>query len=132
MTSRKNPRLKQKRNKRQAGQAGEDAAVALLLQEGFAVITKNFKTSFGEIDIIAEDGDTLCFVEVKSRSSEAFGVPAEAVTVKKRRKIAQVASAYLARFFPEGRTCRFDVVAVSHGDGVFEAELIRDAFRIEE
>jgi putative endonuclease len=131
MTSRKKSRLKQKKNKRQVGKDGEDAAAALLLQEGFTVITTNFKTSFGEIDIIAEDGDTLCFVEVKSRSGDAFGVPAEAVTVKKQRKIAKVAAAYLTRSLPAGRTCRFDVVAVSHGGGVSKVELIRDAFRAE-
>ena len=109
--------------------AGENAAADLLRSEGFRIIKRNFKTKIGEIDVIAEEDDILCFVEVKARSSEKHGAPAEAVTPRKQSKIAKIAAAYLAWKHPEGRTCRFDVVSVLEKDGQPVVELIRDAFR---
>ncbi len=129
MTDRKkNPQ----RSKQYVGQAGEKAAAALLRKEGFRIIEYNFKTPLGEIDMIAEEDDVLCFVEVKTRRSATFGGPAEAVTPRKQHQIAKVAAVYMSRNCPGGRTCRFDVVTVMEKDNLPVADLIRDAFRVED
>jgi putative endonuclease len=114
------------------GRSGEDAAEALLREENFTILQRNYRTRLGEIDIIAEEGDVLCFVEVKTRRSSATGVPAEAVTPRKQRQIAKVAAVYLDRYHPQGRNCRFDVVSVTDRGGRAEAEIVRDAFRLDD
>lgn len=119
------------KNKQDVGRAGEKTAAALLREEGFRIIKRNFSTSLGEIDIIAEEDDVLCFVEVKARTSRAYGNPAESVTPRKQHQIAKVAAAYLSRNHPEGRTCRFDIVTVMEENGLPVGRLVRDAFRIE-
>lgn len=117
--------------KQRIGNAGEAVAEDLLRSEGYRIIERNFRTAFGEIDLIAEEDGILCFVEVKTRRSNAFGGAAAAVTPRKQRKIAMVAAGYAGRNFPQGKTCRFDVVAVLWRDGKHDAELIRDAFRLD-
>ncbi len=111
------------------GEKGEGAAVKFLKKKGYKVIERNFRTSIGEIDIIASDGETLAFVEVKSRESLMYGQPFEAVNFKKKRKIANVALIYLKRF-KELPPCRFDVVSICYEGGRAECELIRDAFEV--
>lgn len=98
-------------NKRK-GQTGEDLAVACLIAEKYAVVKRNFRTSTGEIDIVATDGDCLIFVEVKARLSDDYGCPAEAVTYAKRRTINKVAAEYIKKFRLFDRPVRFDVVEV--------------------
>ncbi len=132
MTSRKKNPQNPRRSKQHVGQAGERAAAALLREEGFRIIERNFRTPLGEIDVIAEEDDVLCFIEVKTRRSEAYGGPAEAVTPRKQRQIAKVAAVYISRNCPEGRTCRFDVVTVMEKDDLPVADLIKDAFRAED
>jgi putative endonuclease len=117
-----------RRSNQDIGRSGEDAAEALLREENFRIIDRNFRTRLGEIDIIAEEGDMLCFIEVKT----AKGLPAEAVTARKQRQIAKVAAVYLDRYHPSGRVCRFDVVSVTEKHGSAEAEIVRDAFRMED
>ncbi|MCK4881465.1 MAG: YraN family protein, partial [Candidatus Omnitrophica bacterium] len=95
----------------QLGQAGEDAAVAFLEREGYQILRRNFRNKFGEIDIIAKDRDTVCFVEVKTRTSEAYGSPFESVTKSKQRKIIYVALSYLNAQGREEANVRFDVVS---------------------
>lgn len=131
MAGRKKIPQSPKKNKQDIGQAGEKAAAALLREEGLRIIKRNFSTSLGEIDIIAREDDVLCFVEVKARTSRAYGSPAEAVTLRKQRQIIKVAAAYLSRNHPNGRTCRFDVVTVTEENGLPVARLLRDAFRTE-
>lgn len=131
MTSRKRNPQRPRRSKQHVGQAGEKAAAALLRKEGFRIIAYNFKTPLGEIDVIAEEGNVLCFIEVKTRRSVAYGSPAEAVTPRKQRQIARVAAVYVSRNCPEGRDCRFDVVTVIDGNDLPVVDLIRDAFRLE-
>jgi putative endonuclease len=85
----------------------------------------------GEVDLIAERGALLVFVEVKTRRSVGTGMPAEAVTALKRKRIAAVALAYLARRRWTERPCRFDVVEVSvSGERVSSVRHIEDAFRL--
>jgi putative endonuclease len=101
------------------GIAGENAAVAELERRGYAVIERRYRTRHGEIDIVAEDGDTIVFVEVKVRAGAERGTAAEAVTVAKQRKVVAMARDYLSRHRLTDRRCRFDVVAI---DGIGEGE----------
>jgi putative endonuclease len=94
------------------GQAGEAAAAAWLETRGYAILARNARTRFGEIDLVARDGGVVVFVEVKSRSGTAFGHPADAVTGRKQRRLARLAEAYLRREGLDGWPVRFDVVAV--------------------
>ena len=116
-------------NKRQVGGVYEETAKAFLEKEGYKIVAANYRTKFGEIDLIGYDGGTLCFIEVKYRRSTAYGYPAEAVTARKAATIRRVAQAYLQMegfYRPGGNLpmCRFDVVSVL-GE---EITLIRNAF----
>lgn len=93
------------------GRQGEELAAAYLESRGMRVIERNFRVQGGEIDLIAEDGRYLAFVEVKTRRGGAFGRPREAVDVRKQAHLICAARAYLARF-PSPPFCRFDVVEV--------------------
>jgi putative endonuclease len=124
---------------RGAGTRGEALAVAELRRRGYRVLERNFRTPVGEIDVVAEEGETLCFVEVKWRRGTAMGHPGEAVTAEKQRRIARAAEWYLARRRGPARPCRFDVVAIiatpdpvaiiAAPDEAASVELVRDAFR---
>ena len=94
------------------GKSGEDLAAAELERLGYAVLARRYRTNHGEIDIIAQDGDTLVFVEVKSRTSADCGTAAEAVTRDKQRRLASMAADYLARNNLSDVPCRFDVIAI--------------------
>ncbi|HET9793538.1 MAG TPA: YraN family protein [Thermoanaerobaculia bacterium] len=115
---------------RASGERGESLAVSFLRRNGFRIRERNFRTPAGELDVIAEEADLLCFVEVKWRRGPVAGHPAAAVTPEKQRRIARAAEWYLARRRLHGRACRFDVVAiVGNEDDVPSATLYRDAFR---
>ncbi len=94
---------------------GEELAVAELERRGYAILARRYRTRAGEIDIIARDGETTVFVEVKARVSDEFGSAAEAVTAWKQRRLARMAVDYLARTGLACGPCRFDVVAI---DGI--------------
>jgi putative endonuclease len=94
------------------GKMGEDLAAAELRRRGYAIIECRYRTKFGEIDIVARDGDTTVFVEVKARAGDDFGGGAEAITRWKQRKLAQMAIDYLSRHHLHDQPCRFDVVTV--------------------
>lgn len=111
------------------GDKGEGLAEKFLRKNGYRIRERNYRTRIGEIDIIADDGDTLVFVEVKTRESIACGLPFEAVTSVKKRKIAGSALLYLKRL-KEVPPCRFDVVSIYYDNGRPEFELIRDAFEV--
>ena len=113
------------------GDAGETLAAEYLQKKGCRILKKKFKAAGGEIDLIVCDGDTLAFVEVKSRRSTAFGSAAAAVDHHKQQKIARTAEAYLQqqRF---DRCCRFDVVEVycKAPDGV-RINWLKNAFEMD-
>jgi putative endonuclease len=109
------------------GEKGEGLAAKFLRKKGYKIIEQNYQTRIGEIDIIAMDGETLVFVEVKTRESLYYGRPFEAVTGLKRRKISNVATLYLKRL-KDVPPCRFDVVSICHERGKPQFELIQDAF----
>lgn len=92
-------------------------AVNYLTERGYTILHRNYRRKFGEIDIIAQDGPTLVFAEVKTRSSDAFGSPASAVTSRKQKQISRAALDYLAQKKLFDHDARFDVLAVVTGDG---------------
>ena len=94
------------------GISGEDLACAELRGRGYAILERRYRTRFGEIDIIARDGSTVVFVEVKTRLNRDFGGAAAAVTGWKQRRLTQMAVDYLARRRLQDCPCRFDVVAI--------------------
>jgi putative endonuclease len=99
------------------GRTGERLAAEELSQQGYRILEQNFRCSYGEIDLIAEDEHDLIFVEVKTRRGNAFGLPEEAVTRRKQQKIVQVASYYLDLHACSNRSWRIDVVAVQLSRG---------------
>ena len=96
------------------GRAGEKRAVKFLKNKGFKILKTNYNTPLGEIDIIAEDKETIVFVEVKTRTSEDYGLPREAVDRRKQEKYYKTATFYLQREKKMERECRFDVVEVEN------------------
>ena len=91
------------------------------MQDGYRILERNFRSRYGEIDIVAEDGDDLVFVEVKTRRGVAYGLPEEAVTVRKQRKLVELALYYLDMHACSERSWRIDVVAVQlSSSGKFE------------
>jgi putative endonuclease len=111
------------------GRKGEDLAADLCLKRGLNILRKNYRTPFGEIDIIAKDGDIVVFIEVKARTGDGYGAPFEAVTLKKREKIRKVALSYMRKFGKEV-PARFDVISVSMKNGKPVLEYIQDAFEV--
>ena len=97
----------------QFGEKGESIAVNCLKKQGYRIIELNYRTKLGEIDIIAKQGKTLVFIEVKARKSSRFGRPELAVTPKKQRKISMVALYYLKSTKQNNAKARFDVVAIN-------------------
>jgi putative endonuclease len=94
-----------------SGGAAEDRAAQFLASRGLAIVARNFRTRLGEIDLIAREGATLVFVEVRLRASDAFGGAAASIGPRKQRRIAAAARLYLARLGAEP-PCRFDVVTL--------------------
>lgn len=121
-------------NKRITGSEGEKAAIDLLEKNGFTIIERNFRFSrLGEIDIIANDGEYICFIEVKSRSSLAFGQPSEAVTRKKMDNIIRLSQIYLKKHHLENSNVRFDIIEIIYKKSkdnfiVLKSNIIKNAF----
>jgi putative endonuclease len=94
------------------GRWGEEQAVQFLCARRWKILERNVRTPVGELDIVARDGRTLVFVEVKTRRSAAFGAPQEAVGVRKQRQILRAAQWFLAQAGNPPGLLRFDVIAV--------------------
>ena len=105
-------------HKQELGLIGEELAAAALLERGYAILATRYRTERGEIDIVAQEGTTLVFVEVRARADAECGLAAESVTESKRRKVSRMAAEYLAVNHITGQACRFDVVAI---DGALDA-----------
>ncbi len=117
--------------RRQLGDAGEEAAAELLCKGGYRIVARNYRCRRGEVDLIAERGELLVFVEVRTRATAAFGAREETVGFRKRRRVVAAARDYLARRRGSERGARFDVVAVvdspagpqlTHFENAFDAE----------
>jgi putative endonuclease len=117
------------RGLRGVGQEWERVAEKHLKKAGYRIRDRNVRMKVGEIDIIAEEKGVLCFIEVKGRSSLAFGVPAEAITLEKQRRLYRAAEIYLQRERLRDSICRFDVVAILDEGRGETVEILRDAFR---
>lgn len=115
--------------RRRLGRLGEDAAARHLEGRGLRIIERGYRALRGEIDIIAWDGDTLVFVEVKTRTDPEQGSPEEAVTPAKQAQVRRIATAFLAEHGLGSPFCRFDVIAVeAEPDGALRLRHIADAF----
>ena len=110
------------------GKTGEDLACVELEKRGYAIVARRYRQRSGEIDIVARDGPTLVFVEVKARESHEFGDAAEAVTPFKRRRITQLALDYMTRHHLADCPCRFDVVSIHFDEERPTIEVFQNAF----
>lgn len=113
-----------RKNTRKIGSAFEKQAGEYLKTKGYTIIEYNFCCKSGEIDIVAMDGETLVFCEVKYRSNDRKGTPFEAVTIYKQKKICKTALYYITKHQIVDVPCRFDVVGIT-GDKI---EIIQNAF----
>lgn len=112
------------------GRAGEDAALAAYERRGYALVARNWRCALGELDLVLVRRDVLVFCEVKTRSGAAFGGGYESVTWSKRRKLRQLAEAFLEQQ-RSGRSparIRFDVASVWAGPNGADVEIFEDAF----
>lgn len=105
--------MQQGNNKRKIGYEYETVAAEFLKEKGYRILTQNFYTKFGEIDLIAQDGEYLVFVEVKYRSNDESGHPLEAVNPRKQQCLKKAAQFYLIRYgMSADISCRFDVIGI--------------------
>jgi len=113
------------------GKKGEElAAIYLKKKGGYKILFRNYRCVFGEMDIIAKDGDVLAFVEVKTRASEKFGKPQESVNRRKQGQLSKVALHFINQYNAHDVKARFDVVAVYLLPQEERMELIKDAFEL--
>ncbi|MCQ4087172.1 YraN family protein [Saccharibacillus sp. JS10] len=117
-------------NRKEKGRAAEEAAANYVEQQGWTILERNWSCRSGELDLIAENGETIVIVEVRSRSGLGYGSPAESVDRRKIQKVRQTAEIYLQRVGKIDRRIRFDVIAVMLGRqlNVVSLEHIEDAF----
>ena len=113
------------------GRTGEDIAADLLKKNGYKILVRNYKIKTGEIDIIAKDKDVICFIEVKTRHSDRYGLPQEAVIRSKQRQIAKCALVFLKQNNLLGSKARFDVVSVIYAEDGPKSDLIKNAFELD-
>ena len=113
------------------GKDGEAFAAEFLTARGYVILKTNYRTKVGEIDVVAQEGAVICFIEVKTRQDDGWDA-FEAVDKRKQYKIRRVAQQYLIEgFHTEDVAARFDVLGIrSQSDGTLEAELLKDAFGI--
>ena len=110
------------------GKWGEDLALKKVKKLGYKCLARNYRCPVGEVDLIAKDGDTLVFVEIKTRRGRSLEYAKEAVNQRKRRQLSKVALAYMkANGCAEARA-RFDVVVINLEGGEQEIEVVRNAF----
>lgn len=115
--------------RQQLGIRGEAIAVTELERRGYVMVARRYRSRFGEIDIIAKDGPTVVFVEVKTKTDSRFGDPAEMVTAQKQRRLVSMAEEYAAGHQLHSTPCRFDVVAVDASTAPPKVTIYQDAFR---
>jgi len=117
------------RDRQQCGRDGEERAAVFLAGCGLTIVARNVRCAAGELDLVALDGDTIVFCEVRTRRSAGPGAALESVTPAKQRQVVRVAEHFLARH-PRlsGRPIRFDVVAIDVRDEAAAITHVRDAF----
>ena len=119
--------------RQEVGRRGEETARAFLTRRGVRIVVENFVCAAGEIDLIGKDGESLVFIEVKTRTSDTFGPPHLAVHRRKQRQIVRAAQWYLAEQRVKDVACRFDVLAITFPEAgeAARVEWVRDAFPAE-
>lgn len=113
---------------RAQGRVGEDDAVRWLAAHGYEIVERNVVNHGGEIDVVAKDGDTLCFIEIKARDGKLYGDAIEGVTPSKQRRLSRAAALYVANKALHRLPCRFDVLGLDWQEEGWRYTLIRDAF----
>jgi putative endonuclease len=116
------------RERLELGKEGEDLACAKVEGLGYQCIARNFRCSLGELDLIAKDGETLVFIEIKTRKGRSLDYAKEAVHARKQRQMSKVALAYMKKNKCEDAKARFDVVVIHQKGPEREIEVIRNAF----
>ncbi len=116
-------------NRTQLGRRGEEQAAQYLQAQGYIILTRNWRKREGEIDVVALEGDTLAFVEVKTRRTHTFGAPEESIDARKQTQLARLAQRYIDEN-PQlaFRACRFDVVIIDSTTRPAQVRLYRNAF----
>ena len=109
------------------GSEGEDIAAAYLKNKGYSILYRNYKTPYGEADIVAKDKETVVFVEVKTRTNKSFGLPFESVNFRKQEKLKRIALFYLKNSKAQVNL-RFDVISITSEDGRHDINHIKEAF----
>ena len=112
---------------KRAGDRGEQIALDYLIDKGYSPVERNYRTRYGEVDLILRSGDTLVFVEVKLRRGLGFGDPLESVTPRKQATIRSLAESYLAES-PDVENVRFDVVGILETRGGTRIQHVENAF----
>lgn len=113
------------------GTIGENIAAEYLKNHNYKILERNFSCKIGEIDIIAKNENNICFIEVKSRTSDYFGMPSEAVNYYKEQKICKVAQYYILKKNLYKYNLRFDVVEIIFNSTTSKVNLIKNAFIID-
>jgi putative endonuclease len=111
------------------GAEGESMACAELERRGYSIVQRNYRIRSGEIDIVADDGGTVVFVEVKTKTDGSFGDPVDEVTPQKQRQLIAMGEYYATYCCPPNTPCRFDVVAVDLSMTPPMITIYQDAFR---
>jgi putative endonuclease len=115
------------------GRHCETVAAQFLTRKGYRIVHQNYRTARGEIDLIAYDGPTLVFVEVKARRSDAFGEPHWSIDRKKQTRLGRLAAHYLHRHRLREQACRFDLVFIQADRGQTPViQLLQNAFEVNE
>ena len=110
------------------GKSGEDLACRELERRGYAIIARRYRVRGGELDVVARDGETIVFVEVKARAGRVFGDAAEAVTPLKQLRMTRLAEQYLVKHCLSECPSRFDVVSIHYEAGGTRVDVFQNAF----
>ena len=110
------------------GKLGEELAFKKIKRIGYKCLARNYRCPLGEVDLIAKDGDTLVFIEIKTRKGKSIGYAKEAVDGRKRRQLSKVALTYIKANDCWHMRSRFDVVAINFNNNEREIEIIKNAF----
>lgn len=113
------------------GKLGEVKAVEYLKSHNYSILKTNYHSRYGEIDIIAEKNNIICFIEVKTRKKNAYITPSEFVNHSKQNKIMMTANSYIISNFSEKFSYRFDIIEVFHYNSyIFEINHLKGAFEL--
>ncbi|MFH1122318.1 MAG: YraN family protein [Pseudomonadota bacterium] len=116
------------RERLELGRLGEDLALKKIKKMGYRCLVRNYRCTLGEVDLVARDGDTLVFIEIKTRRGKSLEYAKEAVSMKKRRQLSKVALSYMRDHDCADVKSRFDVVAISLEGNRREIEVVKNAF----